>query len=744
MNIFKLRPLALGCFCFLICLYISYFLGNIFDILLIAIGTISLATLITLAALKRRDSTVKILIKLLPTCLCLALCGIISLTTFVRDEKIYDEYVDTEVELEMLVEDVRYSKEYESLVIAKSETERGDVRISLTLPKNEIKTGDKIKATVTLSSFAATSIGYSERDYYLDKGIFLYGETEEYELLSSGTFVPSAALEKANDYLVSLVEKSVNGDTAAFVSAMLLGNKDTLGEDVRRDFSRLGISHILALSGIHLSLITSMANAFFELIQMRRRLKYSILILMITAFIGITGFSDSAMRAGLMLIIFYTVTSFGMKKDGVTALFSSALIICTLDPYAIFSNSLLLSFCAMLACICTSYFIRRAKHLRRIKPKMLRRVLYALISSSAVVIFTLPIMAIRFDYVSIFAPVFNLIFVPILTIVLYLSPFVLLLGRIPYLSLVFTYPAEQLVRFVLFLTKNVARADFLTVSFTTTAHTIGIVVMIIAIVLALILNKKMKRLCVCILALGIGIFTAGSIYTAILRTNTVTISAYDHRASDVLAIESKNEVMIIEASSPSKTTMVTSNAYASHIGYSDIEMYVITDYSYRIVEAFENITDVAMIRNVRVTPPMTEEEREQYNALKEIATRKGITIALLEEKLCFYDTEVVFMSYEKLPRSTRRCVAFSVSTDNERFTYLGSAAYECINYFPGNYARASDVVLLGSYGPNYHLMYDYDLTCVDYLVFHGKSREFLGVPVDTQKIKPHMHKFIFK
>lgn len=744
MNIFKLRPLALGCFGFLVCLAFSYFLGNIFDIILIVLGTISLVALIAFTAITKRESITRWLIRFLPLCLCFIICGAVALGSFVKDEKILDEYVDSEREVEALVTEINYSKVYETSAIAKVQSENYNFSIVITVPDGEIEVGDKIRATMKFRELERVAIGYSESEYYLDKGIFLFAEAEEYEILSRDNFVLTAFFTSINDFFVRIVEDTVNSDTASLISAMLLGNREALSDNVNCDFARLGISHVLALSGMHLSLITGMLNGLFSVTRVPKKARYILLILMIVAFICITGFSESAIRAGIMLIIFYSMLLIGQRSDGITALFVSVCVICILDPYAIFSTSLMLSFSAMLACMSTGYFTKRVRLLYRIRPKFIRGAVYTLITSVGTLLFTLPIVYLKFDYVSIFAPVFNVFLVPILTILLYVSPFILILGKIPYVSLVVKYPAELLTKLVLYLTGNISKLDFLTVSFTNIAHAVGALIILVSIVLALVLSKRRLKYCIAIMLTGVCVFVGGSTYSAILRESTVSVSSYDMGNADIVAIESKNEVMIIEMSSPSPSTASKSSAYASKIGYSDIDTYVIADYSSRMVDAFDKISDVTIIRKVMLPTPETDKERERYDAIEGLAQEKGIELAKIEESFDFGATCVDFMGYTRLGRSTKRCIAFSVSAYNSRFTYLGASAYEYPSYFPEAYATASDVVLLGSYGPKYRLNYDYELSSVDYFVFHGTSRDYLPLEIPNDMVKSDLHKFILK
>ncbi len=743
MQIFKLRPLAFGCFVFLLSLYISYFLGNVFSILIIIISSISLLVFVVLKFAKNSKWANEWLARILPICLCLVLCGTLSLLTFSKDKNELLELDGTEKETQVLITEIKYSNSNEILAVANDE--KIDILVLLEKKENlDIEVGDTVKMKATFRDLEDNAIGYSEKEYYLEKGIFLCAESEEYEVLTKGIFVLKSVFVKINFWLDNILEKSLNSDTHSLVSAMLLGNKSNLDIAIRRDFSRLGISHILALSGIHISLITGLFNAFLDAIKMRKRFKYLTLISMICAFVCITGFSESAMRAGLMLALFYTFSLFGTESDSVTSLFLSVTLICIFDPYAIFSTSLLLSFTAMLGCFCSSYYTRGVRVLYRIKPKFLRGMVYSFISSVTVVLFTLPIISVKFAYVSIFAPFFNIIFVPLLTLLLYIAPFILLIGWIPYLSYIVTFPAEMITKLTLFLTGNISKADFLTISFANVFQYIGIVVIFVAIVLALALSKKQIKYTFVTLCLGLAVFAVSSLGVGIYKLNTVSISTYDAYSSDVLAIESENEVMIVEMSKPTKRTTSASANYASYLGYADIDAYFLTDYNTKIVEALDNITKATLVRKIYLPTPKTDKEDLMFSEAEKLLNEKKISLEKIPEKYDFGDTCVEFAELELISYSTKRCTCIKVLCNNSTFSYLGSGAYEYLDKVPENYVKISDVVTFGSYGPKYRVPYRYDFSNTEYFVFHGESKKYIYDIPEEIIVKKPMHKFVFK
>lgn len=743
MSIFRNRPLALGCFAFLLCLFVSYFLGNIFSILIIALGVLLLGGAILYRTLKNTRFANEFLVIALPLCLCLVVCGIVGISRFGKDKSTANEYKYCTRETELWITDIKYSNSIETLAVA---NENGnDILVSFETKENiTLKVGDIVKGTAYFHSLENDKVGYSEAEYYLDKGIFLKAECEKYEVTSEKPLVFKSICVQINSFLDEILEKHLNADTYALTSAMLLGNKYNLDDGVRRDFSRLGISHILALSGIHVSLITGLFSAFLDTIKIKRRIKYLALISIIASFVCITGLSESAMRAGLMLAIFYTLSIFGNESDAVTSLLLSVSLICLLDPYSIFSTSLLLSFFAMLGCLCSSYYTRGVCVLYRIRPKFLRAAVYSFITSVIVILFTLPIMCIRFDYVSVFAPFFNIIFVPILTLLLYIAPVVLALGWIPYLSYAATFPAEIITKITLFLTGNISKADFLTVPLKNAFVYAGVVIIAVALILALVLSKKQFRYALITLCVGVGLFVVSSLGVAIYKSNVVTISSYNYKSCDIIAIESKNEVMIIEASSPSRTNSKKSDSYAKYLGYSDIDAYVLTDYSTKIVDAIKNVTSSNMVRRVLILEPQTNEEIELFEEAQQYLDAKGIALEAMPQEYNFGKANIIFETLDAISYSSKRCALLRVEANGSAYSYIGSGAFEYLSNKPEEFIAGASVVTFGAYGPKYRVKYGYDSLRARYLVFHGNSKKYIFDIPEEISVKEPTHKFTFK
>ena len=232
---------------------------------------------------------------------------------------------------------------------------------------NNIKIGAEKLNTHILVSLSQGALDYKEGDYVTLVGslnrkfISFFGTTDEKYLASQNVFLlmDAHSIEKAGirpnrfrnltyDYRQRLTSETSILKHGGFVTALALGDKSNLDIEVADDFQKLGLQHVLAVSGMHLSLLVMTLYTFLK----KRTLgKYplSVICSLITVFyMGLTGFSFSIIRAGTMMVIYFIAILIRRPNDSITTLFTSALFIMILNPWSVFDIGFQLSFFATL------------------------------------------------------------------------------------------------------------------------------------------------------------------------------------------------------------------------------------------------------------------------------------------------------------------------------------------------------------------------------------------------------------
>ncbi len=239
--------------------------------------------------------------------------------------------------------------------------------------------------------------------------------------------------------LTALCSPMQDHEFAGIAAALLTGEKSWISAQTRETFSRTGTSHLLAVSGLHMALVSLLAGGgvYFLLLRSSRLLLYlnarkiSVSIATIAAFLyaGLAGFSPSAVRAFLMIAAFCTAFLVDRPQNPFNTLAIAAFLILAFEPRDLTSLSFQLSFAAVFFLIL--FFRNRSAQTRGDPLTWTRRVLDHLKDLATVTIVaslaTAPLIALHFPRLSLAAIPANLVLVPLATFLL--MP-LLLLGAI--------------------------------------------------------------------------------------------------------------------------------------------------------------------------------------------------------------------------------------------------------------------------------------------------------------------------
>lgn len=206
-------------------------------------------------------------------------------------------------------------------------------------------------------------------------------------------------------YLAGKLEEVFNEPIASIVGGLLLGIRKTIPEEILDNFSTVGLTHILAISGFNITLII---NIFaLALSSLGRTQKIILTVVAIVWFSLITGFSASVVRASLMGIILLTASFFERKASALISLLLSAVIMVIANPRILnFDYSFQLSFLATLSLIWLMPIME--KSLEKWPPIIKENLLVTL----AAQVLTLPIIIDGFGSFSIISPLANLVVLP--------------------------------------------------------------------------------------------------------------------------------------------------------------------------------------------------------------------------------------------------------------------------------------------------------------------------------------------
>ncbi|MEJ2719596.1 MAG: ComEC/Rec2 family competence protein [bacterium] len=187
--------------------------------------------------------------------------------------------------------------------------------------------------------------------------------------------------------------------------ALLIGERGFLPAGASGTFARLGISHLLALSGLHLGFVAGALLLIFRITGCKNRY---LLIIALAAYVGIVGFIISLTRALLMASLLIAASMLHRPLRPVTALGNAFLLILLVYPTSFFSLGFQLSFLAtygVLRCVPLMARVRAEGRLRRVWLGIRS----SLLVSVSAQLFVAPVIAHAFGRISVVAPVTTLI-----------------------------------------------------------------------------------------------------------------------------------------------------------------------------------------------------------------------------------------------------------------------------------------------------------------------------------------------
>ncbi len=154
--------------------------------------------------------------------------------------------------------------------------------------------------------------------------------------------------------LETLEANNIKGKDFAVASALLLGFRENLDEDLQREFAGAGAMHILCVSGLHVGVIflaLSFMLGFLKAIPKGKYIKTIIIILFIWLYAAITGFAPSVLRAATMFSFVAIGQSFDRNTNIYNTLAGSALFLSIIDPFIISRLGFQLSYIAVLSIV---------------------------------------------------------------------------------------------------------------------------------------------------------------------------------------------------------------------------------------------------------------------------------------------------------------------------------------------------------------------------------------------------------
>jgi len=295
--------------------------------------------------------------------------------------------------------------------------------------------------------------------------------------------------------LTGLIDAGLSEPESSLARPIVFGGQQGLAQNIRDDFQKVGLTHIMAVSGFNISIIAAVVMATLLGLGLPRRYAFYLASLFLAGYIILVGAPASATRAGLMGFLVLWALKLGRLNKITNSLILAAAVLLLINPRLLRDDvGFQLSFLAI-AGLVYAYPILEALW-QKLKLPKLKGVSDALLITLAAQVFTLPILAYNFSQISLIAPLSNIAVLwvlPILTILILIAlPLSFLL---PSLSFIFFLPSFILTKYILFMVRFFAGLphSFLTVDYLPLSWVILYYVFIIYIIIKARRSKLLKE-----------------------------------------------------------------------------------------------------------------------------------------------------------------------------------------------------------------------------------------------------------
>lgn len=304
----------------------------------------------------------------------------------------------------------------------------------------QLKPGDYfwIESEATRISNRGNPEEFDYQSYMDRKGIFyqMYASSESWRYLTATTNPGfSAWMNRLRSNLVEQYEHfGVKGDELAVVSALTLGYKDLLSDEVKQSYSYSGGMHVLAVSGLHVGIIYLVTNGllFFLGRKPRDRFIRAFVILFVLWFYAfLTGFSPSVLRASVMFSFIVIGSSMYRETNIYNIIAASAFFLVMIDPYIVAEVGFQLSYLAVLSIV---FFYPKIYNSIKIRNRLLDKAWALTAVSLSAQIGTFPISVFYFHQFPNFFLLTNFVVIPMAAVIIYEAIVLIAVSFLPFLA----------------------------------------------------------------------------------------------------------------------------------------------------------------------------------------------------------------------------------------------------------------------------------------------------------------------
>ena len=414
------------------------------------------------------------------TFVCFIIAVVISVTIVIIKEKQFEtSYKESEnLEFTAVVKSYSEKKEYTKEFIVEVENKKLIISTNM---KEDVKYGDII----------IVKGEYQNIRSYKNNGVFNYAESLKKQNIYGKVNAKKIEIigeskncynyfAKSNFIIREKIKYHFSKQSSSILNSLVIGYKTDIESDIKEIIQENGLSHILAISGMHINCIMMIFQKMLDIFTEKSKKKKILMIIILILYGMIIGFIASAVRAIIMAILGITSKLVNKKNNKLIDIAIACLVILIYNPYYLIDSGFLLSFGATLGII----YIFPLMNKNKIKNKILKYIIETFLVSIAVNITIFPITIYFFKRISFSFFITGLIMAPLVFAIEILGIFIIFLPS----SIVSIL--KNIVEFIIYLFIEIAKIDLGGLYFKVPNI---LEILIYYVVLILFLKKEMRK-----------------------------------------------------------------------------------------------------------------------------------------------------------------------------------------------------------------------------------------------------------
>lgn len=563
----------------------------------------------------------------------------------------------------------------------------------------DLQYGDRVEiyGNLDLPPKSFNPKGFSYQKYLNQQGIFSFIIAEKIDILEKNTKNDfNSFIINTRKNLLSNLYKTLPKDSANVVGSLVFGAKATpVSKEIRDDFTNLGLAHVLAASGMQISLIISTGLILIRFSKINRLLGINLIIGIVIFYMFLTGMPPSILRAGLLNIIILLIQYKRESPDTYKLLFIISFLILIFSPLTLFDIGFQFSVLATLGLL---YISKPLEDKLTFLPTFLSSIVAMIISAQIMV---LPLQIYHFGQLSyLFLPA-NLITVLFVDLITYLSIISIILGFIlpfisSFLGLIIYYILTLFISIVDYLSllpfsiSYIKKPEVIFVIFSYT-----LIVFITEILRENIIKFSLFKQNKFIFLISAQLFLLGIVsYTEFNKMYDLSITFINVKQGDSTLIETpEKKNILIDCGSAYNFTKndkeIKFNAsekyiipYLRHNGITTIDKLIITHPDLDHIGGCELLLDNFNV--LEVWDSGQKDDSEQYNNLLKKITEKEIPLKVVNYNDSYQEKDLNLRVINKIEPdnldidsyNNNNAIALRLDYDNNSFLFMSDLEKE--------------------------------------------------------------------